>query len=269
MGDELELVMPAEVDDDADTGVGRRQFLKKVGIAMTGLTAMAALLEGCGGSSGLGRNNNLLAAVLGARNDLGVLHNQAFNALSPDQAILLGWMNSLNLIMAAIFVLILQASQNELRGSVHADMVPFLAGLGGSLLFVGLAPVMTLALLNGATDRTESNLGSLPIGDIRGMWIFFALLALMLPGLGNSALLGLAQNARNNDTGDHAGTIFDAFLGSAATGIGNPAIFLAAALVLYGIMGTGLNGKLDMLLGPQLGSLLMLMLLVSFVLRTP
>ncbi len=37
MGDELELVMPAEVDDDADTGVGRRQFLKKVGIAMTGL----------------------------------------------------------------------------------------------------------------------------------------------------------------------------------------------------------------------------------------
>jgi len=268
MGDELDLIMPAEVDDAVDSGVGRREFLKKVGIAMTGLTAMAALLEGCGGGNGLGQNN-LLAAVLGARNELGVLHNQAFNFRNPDQAILLGWMNSLNLIMAAIFVLILQASQNELRDSAHPDMVPFLAGLGGPLLFAGLAPVITLALLNGATDRTESNLGALPFGDIRGMWIFFALLALMLPGLGNPALLALAQYARTHDTGDCGGTIFDAFLGSGATGIGNPAIFLAAALVLYGIMGIHLNGKLDLLLGPRMGALLMLMLLVSFVLRTP
>jgi len=269
MGDKLDLMMLGKTEEAGRRGVDRREFLRRTGIAMTGLTAMVALLGGCEGSDNDSDQNLLLIAVLKARIDLENLHNKAFAARNPNKAILLGWMNALNLILAGIWVLLLQASQADLGESIHPAMNPFLGGLGGSILFAGAVPVYTLALLAAATGTTEDLLGSLPFRAIRGMWIFMALLALMLPTLGNAALLGLAQNAKAADSDDLAGQIFDAFLGNSASGIGNPAVFIAAALVLYGIMGTHLNGQAALMLGPKLGSLLMLMLLLSFLLTSP
>ncbi len=269
MGDELNLTILRKTEEAGSQGVDRREFLRRTGIAMTGLTAMVALLDGCPGSDNNSDQNLLLVAVLQARIDLGNLHKQAFAARNPNKAILLGWMNALNLILAGVWFLLLQASQADLGESVHPAMNPFLGGLGGSILFAGAVPVYTLALLIAATGTTEDLLGSLPFRAIRGMWIFMALLALMLPTLGNTALLGLAKKAMAADSDDVAGRIFDAFLGNWATGIGKPAVFIAAALVLYSIMGTHLNGQADLMLGPQLGSLLMLMLLLAFLLTSP
>lgn len=206
-------------------GMERREFLQKLLAAVVGIPAAGALLAGCDGDGLLDSPNgagpgpvpagNLDQEVQDMRDVIaGII--QAIQDLEGTEGIdIAGWLAQLNAQLAVVWPLMVAANQQDLRDNVSAEMQQVLDQLdqfGEELDYSGAAPQFTQQDLQTAWDRAEGLLLARPTSQepyaTEQTWIFFLLLFLVFPLIGNDMAFNYALAASSMDTGNEAASLF-------------------------------------------------------------